>query len=760
MNGVGLRSRIVQASFVVTGGLQQNNGSLVLLRSGRCAIQSCLGHCSCAARGDLCTLPSPPPLSPCTELPPSSLPQDRILRVFNIAPQQATPTPHPLFTSMTDILYGGWELADSSSTAVRRLEWSVGLRDHPAGPGAGLMDPSTDQVWRDASSAESAAFRVSAEFPLVEGEAYVFYVRAWYGQNEFAVFVSEGVVVDTQGPLALRGFSVREGPAQSRDLDLSSTPSMLSVAWDDVFSSRLSGNFSTVEVGVGRVPGSDDLYPLTSVPVGEVEVRLLGLSLEEGVAYYSVARATNPLGASVTSISDGIVIDATPPDVGVVVGGRGSGYRGIVAQESTDTFLMRWFGFEDADSAIHHYEVAVTNTTATPPSHLYTDVGIRLEVNVSGLSLAPGSTHYGHVVAVNGAGLRSRDVVSGGVAVQNQRPEGRACQRRSAEMLTNPSFDANTSTTSPCPATPISVTTATYGWGLDTSYIAVAAYSEATPTLSETPPIDGCFAIGFIGSISQTFPTLPGHAHLLSLSYRYLPLPLRGALRVQISGIDRLLFHPARFGGWSTAHVTFVPEMALTQLVLSSALSDTVVYVDHVTVTRCDEDVSLVSSSLSETWPMAIHLSHQVVSSSKVRLSARWGVVDEVGGVGEYQWAVGTTPGGGQLLEYTSTGPTPHATSPELLVLDTQTLHVSVLATSHTGKQKLVHSGPYLVDLTPPYAGEGPGVWDGVGETDVDYQSSAVVGVNWSGMVDQESQLQVCSWAIGESNSQYLQRTP
>ncbi len=746
VNGVGLRSHVVQASFNVTAGVQQNNGSLVLLRSPQCSIESCLGHCTCAARGALCNLPPSSP--PCSPLPPSSLPANRRLRVYNVSPQQATATT-PLFTSVTDSLYGRWELVDPSSTTIQRLEWSVGIRSDPMTPGTGLMDPA-DVVWRDAGSAMSAVFRVSENYPLVEGEEYVFYVRAWYSREEFAVFVSDGVVVDPRGPLTVRGRRVRDGRAASRDLDFSSSPSALSTAWDGVFSTQLSGNRSIFEVGVGTVPGSDNVYPLTPVGEGEVEADLPGLTLVEGVAYYSTVRATNPLGVSTTSVSDGVVVDSTPPDVGTVLGGRGTGYRSAMAQGDTSEFLMRWFGFQDAQSSIHHYEAAVTNTTAPPSPTQYADVGIGLQANLSSLSLVPGETYYGHVVAVNRAGLRSPDAVSGGVAVQEQRPEGRVCQQTSPEMLTNPSFENGTAEGVPCPIRSPTVAMATYGWDVDSSYITVAAYPQAPPTSPRAPPIDGCFAVGLIGSISQSFPTLPGQTYLLSVSYRYTPLPHRTALRVQLPGVDRLEFHPANFNGWSVAHVQFVPQDTTSRLVLSSALSNSLVYIDHVTITWCMEYQSLVSSSLSATWPTVVHLNQQVISSSKVRLSARWSIADDVGGVREYQWAVGTVPGGGQLQPFRSTGPTPYGTSPKLELLDTQEVHVTVAAKSHAGKELVVHSGPYLIDLSPPYSGEGHGAWDGVGEEDVDYQSSLAVGVNWSGLVDRESELKLCSWAIGE----------
>lgn len=740
VNGAGLRSHIVQASFSVESGEQPNNGSLALLRSGSCSIDSCLGHCTCAARGRLCNMAALTTCSP----PVSSPPPDRTIRVYNTVPQlQPSPAPGPsspqmppLFTSITDQLYGRWEYAVPTSQEIQREEWSVGIQGQP--PGEGLMDVVSGTVWRDASTARSAVYSVPEEYPLVEGEVYVFHVRAWYGITEYSVFTSAGVVVDIRGPSAIRGSRIRDGRG-SRDSDFSSDPSTLSMCWGGIFSPALSGNYSTYQLGIGSLPGSDDIYPLTSVLAGVVSADLSGLSLEVGVAYYSIVRASNVLGVSVTSISDGTVVDTTPPEMGVVLSGRG--LRESIAQTDTDSIPVRWYDFSDVESDIEHYEVAISNTsTASPVNLVYTDEGIGLQTRRTGLSLVPGQTYFMYVVAVNRAGLRSPAVVSRGVAIQDQRPQGRVCLERSDELLRNPSFENSTATGVPCPLQLLDVTMATYGWELDTQYAAVSA-------LPETPAADGCFSLGFLGSLSQSFPTTPGLPHQLRFSYWYSALPLHAAVRVQLPGIEQLITRPLTSTGWQVAHVGFVPGDSMSLLTLSSALSNSLIYIDHVTITRCSRYDVITSVELAVTWPDTVRLSYQVVSSSKVKLSAVWDVVDLVSGIREFWWAVGSVPGGEQFQPYQSTGPTAAATSQQLQLSHGQEVHITVIAWSNAGTQLQVHSGAHMVDLTPPPSIGA--VWDGMREVDVDYQDSRMVGVNWSGFVDPESGLDQCSWAIG-----------
>lgn len=746
VNGVGLRSHVVQASFVVEEGERDNNGSLTLIRAP-CQLQSCLGHCTCATRGGLCDMSLPMPCPPSLSL--ASLPTNQMLRVFDVVPQlgrEATPT-GPLFTSLTDQLLGRWELEDPTSQEIQRLEWAVGIRDDPQGPGAGLVDVTDGIVWQNAGPAMSAVFSVSEDYPLLQGEAYVFYVRAWYGLQDYAIFRSEGVTVDYRGPEVITGRRVREGAQGARDLDFSSAPSTLEVSWDGVLSAELSGNYSDLELGVGTWPGADDTYPLTPLLQGQMTASLSGLPLEEGVAYYAILRATNELGVSHTSISDGVVVDFSPSDVGVMAGGRV-----FLSQAETDSFSVRWYGFNDAESGIHHYEVAVTNTSAPPPPSLYQDVGIAVATRLTP-ALTPGETYYAHVVAVNGAGLRSQATVNGGVIIQPARPEGRVCVGEGSQVLTNPSFENDTESGVPCPPTPLSVATATHGWDLDTSFVQVLTYSQTTPP-------HGCSALSFIGSISQSVDSqvtlTAGSSYLLSFWFRYEALPHRAGVRVQVpsSGVDTLVSRSSDTSGWSRAQVQFTAAAtpdSQTRIILSSALSQSPVQIDRVTVSGCGQYQSMPSTNLSVTWPAAIQLNHQVISSSKVILSAMWGVVDPLSGMEGYWWAVGTTPGGEQLQKYVPTGPLPRAISEELSVTHRQDVHVTVLALSRTGRRLLVHSGPLLVDLTPPVSeGDGTGaVSDGLGQVDIDYQSSLVVSVNWSSLWDRESGLEQCSWAIG-----------
>ena len=759
VNSVGLRSHVVKASFYVQESSEANKGLLSILRSPFCQITSCLGHCSCAARGDLCNVPISL-MATCELMPDSSLALNMQVQVFNTVPQLL---PYSitrnnmglLVTSITDKLFGRWTF-DGSLGEFLRLEWTVGLRESGAQPGSGLIDITNDVVWKDGNSATTAVFTVSDRYPLVDGETYIFYVRVWYSSVKYAIFKSDGVTIDTGRhiPQGRRVADVSRGGM--KDIDFTTDSESLSVVWPDVF---MSSNYSNCEVGFGDVPGSDNVHSLISVLFTASSYSMSGLMLKQGVVYYGVVRAVNSLGEITTSISDGVRLDLVPPHAGVVLGGKGTQYVASLAQAETDRFSVRWFGFRDPESGIHHYELALTDSIATP--QLYEDVGIVLATTLTGLTLVHGQTYYAHVVAVNGAGLKSYDVISEGVIIQTQQPTGKTCDSRGSNILLNPSFENDTVTSVPCPQTLLTISMSTSNWDVDVSYITVASYPK-------TPPTEGCFSVGLIGTISQSFPTSPGLNYMLTFSYMHQTPTCQSGVRVQLPGVDRMLLAPYsdnEMQRWHTGRAEFRADTSISHLSLSSVLfSESLVFLDDVTITSCEQYLTLTTDSISivmATLPQAFVLNPSVISGSGVRLTAEWSLVDEVCGVKEYIWAIGTVPGGEQLQRYESTGPEPRGTSNKLVVKHGQEVHVSVVAWGNTGSELLLHSGAQVVDLTPPevfskgnMSGDGVhsgNVWDGVGEEDVDYQASLLVGVNWRRLLDQESKLERCAWAIGKN---------
>ena len=749
VNGVGLRSHIVQGSFTIDEVPDRtNNGTLTLLRSSRCPVETCEGHCTCAARGQLCSV-DPALMATCQELGPATLSPDMQLTVSDIVPQVMEESgASVLFTAVTDKLIGRWEKSEPDSTAFVRLEWTVGEKGFS--PGTGLIDTVNDPIWQDTATYSMAIFTPSLSRPLQHGLTYVFYVRAWYSNTTFAIFTSAGVTVNTAGPEISRGLRVREvsGGTDLVDIDFSPSSSAIQLSWTGVFTSTLTGDSSTLDIGLGDLPGADNIVPFARVMMGTTSAKLSGLSLKQGRRYFSTVRATSLLGVITTSVSDGYTVDLTPPNISTVV--NGLRYSDLRAQTDTTAFPARWFGFNDPESAIHHYELAITNSPQPPEESSYENVGIGLRATASE-TLVPGQIYYAHIVAVNIASLRSEDAVSSGMAIDNTRPLGVQCSGYSPERLSNPSFEGAIPPTT-CTDVP-SPDNATAGWVLNATHVDVLISS------TDFVPYDGCFSLLLVGTLSQAFPTVPGTSYRLSFALRrYI---FAGSEHVALfqamltaPGISRIVtLEPQQRGSivnaWRRFQFVFTAEDVESVVALQTMGYRYGILVDGFSVRECNSTLELDSPDTIVQWPNIITLSQEYISHSVTRIHGNWNIEDPESGVREYLWAIGTIPGGEQLQRYTATGNASYGSSGQLEVTHGTSVYVSVLAWNYAGLERVVYSEAFVVDFTPPVLGEG-GVLDGMGGVDVDYLMSAVVPADWSAITDSESGIAECRWAVGE----------
>ena len=112
-------------------------------------------------------------------------------------------------------------------------------------------------------------------------------------------------------------------------------------------------------------------------------------AMEPGTRYYVSVRAWNQAGLQTTVVSDGVLIDVTPPAGGVVFPSRHYGNR--YAQSSTTTLAASWHSFEDRHSGVTSYHAAIYDVDdLTTPIVPYTGVGILTQFVFSGLSLKHG----------------------------------------------------------------------------------------------------------------------------------------------------------------------------------------------------------------------------------------------------------------------------------------------------------------------------------------------------------------------------------
>jgi len=124
---------------------------------------------------------------------------------------------------------------------------------------------------------------------------------------------------------------------------------------------------------------------------------------------------------------------------------------------------------------------------------------------------------------------------------------------------------------------------------------------------------------------------------------------------------------------------------------------------------------------------------------------------DADSGMREYWWAVGTVPGGSQLLPFTSTGTSPAAESYGLRLHHGMRVYVSVTGRNGAGRTTTVVSDPIFIDHTPPVSGTVLDLDGLVSGVDAIVTESAVLRASWTGFADAESGLQWCDVAFGRA---------
>jgi hypothetical protein len=263
---------------------------------------------------------------------------------------------------------------------------------------------------------------------LEDGVTYRVTVRAWSGAGEFVEAISDGVAVDTVAPMA---GAVWDGNSSSAADDLSSQTSLASL------SARWSG-FDDVPSGVehyrwavGTTPGGVDVRGFMLVPrltngpdahnastVNGIDSVTGLLPLKDGVRYFLSVMAVDHAGNTVVQSSDGVLVDSTPPDIGIVRDGPGSS---DAHNQPLGPLAASWSDFIDEGRGVAKYEWAVGSSPCATDVQSYTDVGMALHARMaSAEGLASETRYFVAVRATDGAGLSSA-ATSNGVWVAGER---------------------------------------------------------------------------------------------------------------------------------------------------------------------------------------------------------------------------------------------------------------------------------------------------------------------------------------------------
>jgi hypothetical protein len=131
-------------------------------------------------------------------------------------------------------------------------------------------------------------------------------------------------------------------------------------------------------------------------------------------------------------------------------------------------------------------------------------------------------------------------------------------------------------------------------------------------------------------------------------------------------------------------------------------------------------------------------------------LTIFWSGSDEVSGISTYEYTLGTTSGGTDAIDWTSTGTSTADTVSNLSLSDGQIYYLSVRATDAAGNVSDVLTGDGItIDLTAP---AGTTVSDGMGN-DIAYTGAgSTLSGNWAAFTESVSGIAKYEYAIGTSS--------
>ena len=737
-NGVGLESKIAQGTFKVEASdiNSTDKGYLKLLRSLHCPIETCEGHCTCSKRGHYCDV-SNNVSSTCRQLANSELTEDMKITITDIISQVINPDDAgvvPLFSAVSDKLVGRVQYS-TEQPSFEWIEWTVSEKYNDAG--FGLIDTINTPVWFPLTSKNRPIFNVnSSAYPFKQGKQYVFKARVWYNFSHYSVFETEGTTFDSHYPSIHQNFLVKElSDSTTLDVDYISTTTEVWLDWSRVFDLSLSGAYLDFQVGIGDTPGSDNVYPLTSFD-NVTSLNLTGLNLKGNRKYYTLIRGTNSLGLSATTVSDGFLVDLTPPKVGMVFNG-GQLYNQI-AQSNNDSVTYRLLGFHDPESCIRDFVIGVAKQGETPTES--TNVYVNLKPTIEGLTLEQ-STYIGHITVCNIAGT-CINVTSLPLIVDSSLPAISNFSDLGENLCDNGSFED----------TSFAETRNTVnGWDTYGYYVMYMDNDILTMECNNQPTIASSdkYALKINRQISKTI-----HSVQTNTTYcvSFHVLVLRNTINRFRVKCDRKFFEPnlSQFDSdcvWKLIEFNFVPSS--TTVVLSiTPFGDYPIILDDFSIRSC---MSISSTNYNTN---TFFVNKVQTGDSLLRYSLKWPIYDLESGISEYMYAIGTVTGGIQAKGYTELIDN-SIMFPELnenVIQHNAILYMSVVATNYAEQTKIFYSHSFIVDKTPPEV-RGDGLIEILEEngSDVDYMGSAIVWLDWSNIIDEESGINHCLWGLGKT---------
>ena len=364
----------------------------------------------------------------------------------------------------------------------------------------------------------------------------------------------------------------------------------------------------------------------------------------------------------------------------------------ISTTASTTQLSANWDAATDADSGISGYQYAIGTSAGGTQTVNWTSLGNVTTVTQTGLTLTAGQTYYVTVRSVNGAGLNSAGTSSNGQTVQTT-----DVTPPSTPPAVRDGVGADISTTS-------STTQLSANWDASTdNESGISGYQYAIGTSAGGTQTVNWTSLGNVTTVTKSGLTLSvGQTYYFSVQ--------------AVNGVG---------------------------LTGSATNSNGQTVVDTTPPSAPANVRDGVGADISTT-------------SSTTQLSANWdAATDAESGISGYQYAIGTTVGGTQTVNWTSLGNVTTVTKSGLTLSVGQTYYFGVQAVNGSGLTGSAtnSNGQTVVDTTPPSAGHSTR-WNGGRHFDHQFHH-AVVGQlgRRHGCRKRHQRLSVCHRHLGRGHA-------
>ncbi|XP_048583423.1 uncharacterized protein LOC116619209 isoform X2 [Nematostella vectensis] len=627
---------------------------------------------------------------------------------------------------------------------------------------------------------------------LVNGQTYCTKIKATNMADVFSHEVSsDGFTADITPPY-VRNARVIDGKTR-KDIDYQDSLTEMSASWEG-FVDPESG-IKSYEYGISRSRGGTPEILAWRDAGLSTNARATGLTLTDDV-YYFIVCAINKAGLRNCMSSDGVLIDHSPPNRGIVNDGRLE--PDLRYQSSLTDVAANWEGIWDLESSIETFEWAVKENVTNKVAMDYSDVGLATHVMTERpLSLENGKTYLVHLRYRNQAGTVN-EITSNGITIDSTPPLPTQILPGNAAVGDWKYNAADRAYYSPStshvfahwdPFIENESEVWYYKWGIGTSKCGAQVQPLTTigsTTSANTTQSDQNFKQGVRYYVTVTS---RNRANLLSrgcsealvldgsppqagfvmigspdLNRKYVGVDSAEVhwrnFRDEESGID---FCDVFIDGLSDGNkVATVPDAPTGHVLIPRAhLTPSKSY---LAIVKCYNKAGLSTKVWSETFivddskplatgPVLVGVSRD--SSKQYQketdsVTISWTPFsDPESPLADYQVGMGTTAQGDDVISFTNIGLGTKYTKLGLKLFHRNLYYVTVVARNAAGLNTTVEALPLVVDTTPPQ-GDQRSVYDGDGGDDWEYISlNGTLSAHWEGISDPESGIIRSRYCIG-----------